>query len=156
MKQMTLEEVLASQQVDLGESSWFGIDQKRINLFAEATEDRQWIHVDEARAASSELGTTIAHGFLVVSLLPKLFFEVVTFSDMERMINYGIDKVRFISPVPSGGEVQLRTRILSARKRLGGVLMRIQGEIWLRASERRAVITEMLFLAFPKGQPASA
>ena len=155
MLELTLAEVLAADDMDLGASSWFPIEQDRIDRFAEATEDRQWIHVDQERARESELGGTIAHGFLLVSLLPKLFFEVVTFTDMERMINYGVDKVRFISPVPSGGEIQLRTRILSARKRIGGVLMRIHGEIYLRATDRRCLVTEMLFLAFPKGSDAT-
>ena len=150
MKELSLEEVVAAKDLDLGASSWFAIDQERIHNFAEATEDRQWIHVDVERARESELGGTIAHGFLLVSLLPKLFFEVVRFTDMERMINYGVDKVRFIAPVPSGSEVQLRTKIISARRRLGGVLMKIHGEIFLRATERRCLATEMLFLAFPR------
>lgn len=156
MKQMTLAEVAVSENLELGTSSWFRIDQERINQFAEATEDRQWIHVDEDKAKESELGGTIAHGFLVLSLLPKLFFEVVQFNDIERMINYGTDKVRFIAPVPSGGEIQLHTKIVSARRRLGGVLMRIQGSIHLRDPEkenevgRRCLVTEMLFLGFER------
>ena len=156
MKELTLEEVAAAQDMDLGASSWFKIEQERIDRFAAATEDRQWIHVDVDRASQSELGGTIAHGFLLVSLLPKLFFEVVRFTDMERMINYGVDKVRFISPVPSGSEVQLRTRILSSRRRMGGLLMKIHGEMILRATERRCLVTEMLFLAFPaSGSPTA-
>ena len=156
MKQMTLAEVAVSENLDLGTSSWFRIDQERIHQFAEATEDRQWIHVDEERAKDSEMGGTIAHGFLVLSLLPKLFFEVVQFVDVERMINYGTDKVRFIAPVPSGSEIQLQTKIVSARRRLGGVLMRIQGSIHLRDPEkenevgRRCLVTEMLFLGFER------
>lgn len=153
MKELTLEEVVTARDLDLGASSWFPIDQERIDGFAEATEDRQWIHIDRERASQTELGGTIAHGFLLVSLLPKLFFEVVHFTDMERMINYGIDKVRFIAPVPSGGEIQLRTRILSSRRRLGGILMRIHGEMFLRSTDRRCLVTEMLFLAFPKAPP---
>lgn len=154
MKQMTLADIEASNDLDLGGSSWFRIDQQRIVQFAEATEDRQWIHIDEERAKETEFGGTIAHGFLVLSLLPKLFFEVVEFVDLERMINYGIDKVRFLAPVPAGSEIQLRTRIVSARRRLGGVLMRIQGNIHLRDANkedelgRRCLVTEMLFLAF--------
>ena len=84
-----------------------------------------------------------------MSLLPNLFFELVEFTDMGMMINFGLDKVRFIAPVPSGGEIQLRSRLLSARKRLGGVLMRIRGEMFLRSTGRRALSTEVLFLAFP-------
>jgi acyl dehydratase len=147
---LTLAEVLEAEDLELGTSSWFPIDQDRIDRFAEATEDRQWIHVDVERAKEGEFGTTIAHGFLILSLLPKLFFEVVELTDMGRMINYGIDKVRFLSPVPSGGEVHLKVRLLSGRRRSGGVMMRIRGDIYLRENNRRALVTEMLFLAFPK------
>lgn len=156
MKQLTLAEVAVSEDLDLGGSGWFRIDQDRISNFAEATEDRQWIHVDEARAKETEFGGTIAHGFLVLSLLPKLFFELVEFVDMERMINYGIDKVRFMAPVPAGSEIQLRTKIVSARHRIGGVLMRIQGNIHLRDRSKpdelgkRCLVTEMLFLGFSR------
>lgn len=154
MKQLTMAELEASEDLDLGGSTWFQIDQSRITNFAEATEDRQWIHIDEERARETEFGGTIAHGFLVLSLLPKLFFEIVEFVDLERMINYGIDKVRFLAPVPAGSEVQLQAKIVSARRRLGGVLMRIQGNIHLRDPSkegelgRRCLVTEMLFLAF--------
>ncbi len=149
MKQLTLEETLAAKDLDLGASRWFRVDQERISGFAEATEDRQWIHIDEARARETEYGGTIAHGYLLMSLLPNLFFELVEFTDMGMMINFGLDKVRFVRPVPAGGEIQLKSRLLSARKRLGGVLMRIRGEMFLRSSGRRALVTEVLFLALP-------
>lgn len=148
--QMTLAEVLEARDLEVGHGPWFEIDQGRIDAFAEATEDRQWIHVDPQRAAETEFGGTIAHGFLLMSLLPKLFFEVVEFTDMERIINFGVDKVRFMAPVPSGDAVRLTVRILSGRRRSGGVLMRIRGEIHLRSSGRRALVTEMLFLVFPQ------
>ena len=148
MKQLTLEETLAVKNLDLGASRWFPIDQERINGFAEATEDRQWIHVDQERAKQTEIGTTIAHGYLMMSLLPSLFFELVKFSDMGMMINFGLDKVRFIAPVPTGSEVQLRAKLISARRRLRGVLMRIRGEMFLRSTGRRCLSTEVLFLAF--------
>ncbi len=149
MKQLTLAETLDVKELDLGASRWFRVDQERITGFAEATEDRQWIHVDEERARETDYGSTIAHGYLLMSLLPNLFFELVEFTDMGMMINFGLDKVRFIAPVPSGGEIQLRSRLLSARKRLGGVLMRIRGEMFLRSTGRRALVTEVLFLALP-------
>ena len=147
---MTLAEVLEAKDLEVGQSPWFEIDQARIDAFAEATEDRQWIHIDPQRAAETEFGGTIAHGFLLMSLLPKLFFEVVEFTDMERIINFGVDKVRFMAPVPAGDAVRLTVRILSGRRRSGGVLMRIRGEIHLRTTGRRALVTEMLFLVFPR------
>ena len=146
---LTLAEVLAAQDLDAGTSGWLRIDQERIDRFADTTEDRQWIHVDVERAArESEVGGTIAHGFLLLALLPKLFFEVLEFTDLGRMINFGVDKVRFLRPVPAGSEINLRVRIVSGRKRAGGVLMRIRGEMFCRQLERRVLVTEMLFLAF--------
>lgn len=149
-KRMVLAEVLEAKDLEVGVSEWFEINQERIDSFAEATEDRQWIHVDPQKAQESEFGGTIAHGFLVMSLLPKLFFEVVEFTDMGRIINFGVDRVRFMAPVPSGDAVRLSVRILSGRRRSGGVLMRIRGEIHLRSTGRRALVTEMLFLVFPR------
>ncbi len=147
---LTLADTLTVKDLDLGASSWFRVDQDRINGFAEATEDRQWIHIDEERAKESEMGGTIAHGYLMMSLLPNLFFELVTFTDMGMMINFGLDKVRFIRPVPSGSEVQLRAKLISARKRAGGVLMRIRGEMYLKSTDKRTLTTEVLFLALRK------
>lgn len=156
MKQLTLAEALEVKDLDLGTSRWFHVDQERINGFAEATEDRQWIHVDEERARETEIGTTIAHGYLMMSLLPSLFFELVEFTDMGRMINFGLDKVRFIAPVPSGSDVRLKARLISGRKRLGGILMRIRGEMFLRSTGRRALSTEVLFLALPEDEDDAA
>jgi acyl dehydratase len=147
---MTLAEVLEARDLELGKSEWLEIGQERIDAFAESTEDRQWIHVDPERAAESELGGTIAHGFLLTSLLPHLFFQVVEFSDMGRMINMGVDKLRFMAPVLSGDAVQLTARIIKARKRSGGVWMSIRGDLHLRSNGKRALVTEMLFLAFPR------
>jgi acyl dehydratase len=149
-KRMVLAEVLGAKDLEIGVSEWFDVDQARIDSFAEATEDRQWIHVDPEKAKESEFGGTIAHGFLIMSLLPKLFFEVVEFTDMGRIINFGVDKLRFMAPVPSGDAVRLSVRILSGRRRSGGILMRIRGEIHLRSTGRRALVTEMLFLVFPR------
>ena len=100
MMQLTLDEVLEADNLELGTSSWIEIDQGKIDRFADATDDRQWIHVDVERARASEAGGTIAHGFLMLSLLPKLFFEIVEFPDLGRMINFGVDKVRFLRTGP--------------------------------------------------------
>lgn len=146
---LSLADVQGADNLDLGASGWIRVDQDKIDQFAEATEDRQWIHVDVERARGSEAGGTIAHGFLLLSLLPKLFFEIVEFPDLGRMLNFGVEKVRFLRPVPSGSEIRLEARLVSARKRAGGYLMRIYGEMCLRDSGRRAMVTEVLFLGFP-------
>ena len=147
---LTIADMPSTENLELGTSAWIRVDQQKIDQFAEATEDHQWIHVDIERARQSEVGGTIAHGFLLLSLLPKLFFDVVEFTDLGRMLNFGVEKVRFLRPVPSGAEICLKTRLVSARQRHGGVLMRIYGEMVLRETGRRVFVTEVLFLAFPK------
>jgi acyl dehydratase len=89
-------------------SDWLEVSQERIDRFAEATEDRQWIHVDRPRAAASPFGTTIAHGFLTLSLASVLIRQTVSFDGYWMAINYGLNKVRFIAPVPSGSRIRAR------------------------------------------------
>lgn len=92
---------------ELGRSRWVDVTQARIATFADATDDHQWIHVDEARAArESPFGTTVAHGFLTLSLLPSLLADVLDFSDAKLVVNYGLNKVRFPAPLPSGSRVR--------------------------------------------------
>jgi len=101
---------LASLQGRLGEhlatSPWVRVDQERINLFAQATGDHQWIHVDPVRAAAGPYGATIAHGFLTLSLLPELLAAAMQIDDVTMSINYGLNKVRFTGPVPAGSRVR--------------------------------------------------
>jgi acyl dehydratase len=93
---------------ECGVSPWVEIPQKRIDQFAEATGDFQWIHVDPERAKSSPFGTTIAHGFLTLSMLPKLSESTFEFSDRKMGVNYGLNKVRFTAPVPAGSKIRGR------------------------------------------------
>jgi acyl dehydratase len=93
---------------EVGVSPWIEIAQERIDLFAKATEDFQWIHVDPARAKDSPFGGTIAHGFLTLSMLPKLSESTFEFSDRKMGVNYGLNKVRFTSPVPVGAKIRGR------------------------------------------------
>ena len=103
-------DTLASLQARLGEhlatSPWVRVDQARIDLFAQATGDHQWIHVDPVRAAAGPYGTTIAHGFLTLSLLPELLAAAMQIDDVTMSINYGLNKVRFTGPVPAGSRVR--------------------------------------------------
>jgi acyl dehydratase len=99
-------ELRAAIGEQLGYSEWLEIDQKRIDLFAEATGDHQWIHVDPERAASGPFGTTIAHGYLTLSLLPVFVPQIISVENLKMGINYGSDKVRFPSPVPAGSRVR--------------------------------------------------
>jgi acyl dehydratase len=96
---------------DLGPSDWLEIDQKRIDLFAEATGDHQWIHVDPEKAAAGPFGTTIAHGYLTLSLLPAFTPQLLTVEGVRMGINYGVNKVRFPSPVPVGSRLRATGRL---------------------------------------------
>jgi acyl dehydratase len=106
---------------EIAVSPWVAIAQDRIDLFAKATEDFQWIHVDPERAKSSPFGTTIAHGFLTLSMLPKLTESTFEFSDRKMGVNYGLNKVRFTAPVPAGAKIRGRFTLAKFEKLEGGV-----------------------------------
>ena len=146
--QITIEELEAAGERDLGTSGWRRIDQQAIDAFAEATGDDQWIHVDRERAAAGPFGGTVAHGYLSLSLLPALMREVLAVTGARMGINYGIDKVRFTAPVPSGSEVRLHARLLSAERRGDGVLYRISAQIELKGQEKPAMVGEVLYLVY--------
>ena len=96
---------------EFGPSSWIEVPQERIQAFADATGDHQWIHVDPERGAAGPFGTTIAHGYLTLSLLPSMSYEVVPRQDGGMALNYGLDRVRFPAPVPSGSRVRGAFRV---------------------------------------------
>ena len=101
---------------EIGVSPWLEIAQDRIDLFAKATEDFQWIHVDREKAKTSPFGTTIAHGFLTLSMLPKLVESTFEFSDRKMGVNYGLNKVRFTAPVPAGSKIRGRFTLAKYEK----------------------------------------
>lgn len=146
--QLTIEELESAGERDLGTSGWRPIEQHAIDLFAEATGDDQWIHVDPERAAAGPFGGTVAHGYLSLSLMPVLMREVLAVSGARMGVNYGIDKVRFTAPVPSGSEVRLQARLLSAERRGEGVLYRIGAQIEVRDQEKPALVGEVLYLVY--------
>ena len=96
----------------IGESDWVTISQEDVNLFADATGDHQWIHVDPERAKSGPFGTTIAHGFMTLALLPRLQHQIYTVNGIKLAINYGLNKVRFPSPVPVGSKVRAQSTLV--------------------------------------------
>ena len=106
---------------DLGYSDWITIDQSRINQFADATGDHQWIHVDPERAAQGPFKTTIAHGYLTLSLLPALTSGLARVDGVRMGVNYGVNKVRFPAPVPVDSRVRARVEIVSVEDVAGGV-----------------------------------
>jgi acyl dehydratase len=109
----SLEDLRKAVGTEVGVSDWLEIDQARINLFADATEDHQWIHVDPQAAAQGPFGTTVAHGYLTLSLLPRLSEGVVRVRGVRMGVNYGLNKVRFPAPVPVGSRVRARYELVS-------------------------------------------
>lgn len=147
--ELTLDTILTAAKVDLGASDWFRIDQERIQAFADATDDHQWIHVDPERAAASPFGGTIAHGYLLLSMIPHLFSQIFRLPGLAMMVNYGIDKVRFIQPVPAGAEVRLECTLDKVTERRENFLARVHGDLVLRDTGRRVMVADTLFLLVP-------
>ena len=145
---LTFEELEQAGERDLGATDWVTLDQDRINMFAEATGDHQWIHVDPEMATQGPFGGTIAHGYLSLSLLPGLLPEVMTVEGARMGINYGIDRVRFTSPVPVGSRVRLKAKLVSAERRGEGVLYKLGVEVEIEGAEKPALVGEVLYLVF--------
>jgi acyl dehydratase len=145
---LTLEELEQAGEQDLGATDWVTLDQERINQFAEATGDHQWIHVDPEMAAQGPFGGTIAHGYLSLSLLPGLLPEVLTVAGARMGINYGIDRVRFTAPVPVGSQVRVKAKLVSAERRGEGVLYKLGVEVEIKDAEKPALVGEVLYLVF--------
>lgn len=134
---------------EIGVSDWLLIDQDRVNLFADATGDHQWIHIDVEKAkATPFLGGTIAHGYLTLSLIPHLAAGMLRVRGVTHGINYGCDKVRFISMVHVGKRVRLRQKLLAAEPKSGGWLLKNEMTIELEGSDKPACIAETLSLVF--------
>ncbi len=130
-------------------SDWFTIDQDRITAFADATEDHQWIHVDPERAASGPFGATIAHGFLTLSLLPHLASSLVEVGGIAMAINYGMDKVRFLTPVQAGSRVRATTEIAGAEETRMGVRLSSTVTVEIEGADKPALVAQMLSLYVP-------
>lgn len=146
----TLAELQKYEGEQLGTSSWTPISQARINTFADATDDHQWIHVDPERAkAESPFGEPVAHGFLTLSLIIPMWTEVLTVNSVTTKVNYGLNKVRFTNPVPVDGRVRLQAS-LSKYEELpkGGVQVTVEGTIELEGSDRPACVVESVYRMF--------
>lgn len=130
---------------EIGTSDWFTVDQDRIGAFATATEDRQWIHVDTERAAQGPFGTTIAHGFLTLSLTVALTAGLELDMGAPRMaINYGLDRVRFTAPVPSGSRIRARVVLTDVNRVDGGLQVKRTVTVEREGEERPAMVAETL------------
>jgi acyl dehydratase len=143
---LTIEDLSSYVGQEIGRSGWLRIDQARIDAFADCTEDHQWIHVDREKAASGPFGTTVAHGFLILALIPRLSREVPFDPEGVVMnINYGLNRVRFIRPVPADAEIRdiLVLKEVVAKGR-GRILMTIQHTLHIRGQDDPACVAETL------------
>ena len=127
---------------EIGCGAWMAVDQARINLFAQATGDHQWIHTDPARAASGPFGVTVAHGFLTLSLLPALFESAFAIDDVRMGINYGLNRVRFMSPVRVGSRVRGRFKLVSFEPLPGGAQLTVDATIEIEGAVKPACVAQ--------------
>lgn len=140
------EELLEAVGTHLGYSEWVQIDQARIDQFASATGDHQWIHTDPPRAAEGPFGTTIAHGFLTLSLIPMLSWQVYRIAGATMGINYGSNKVRFPAPVPVGSRVRAGVEILSVTPGAAGYQVITRVTVQSTSSDKPACVAETITL----------
>jgi len=145
----TIDDAKALVGEEIGLSDWAVIDQNRIDQFAEATTDYQWIHVDTERA-TRELpdGKTIAHGYLTLALIPALTGNFIEVENLKRAINFGVNKVRFYTPVPSGSRVRARVNVLKAQRRGGALLLTSEVRIEVEGERKPACVAETLGMYF--------
>lgn len=135
---------------EIGVSDWVTVDQPRIDMFAEATGDHQWIHVDPERAEKEmPTGTTIAHGYLTLSLLPMLTAQILKVENISRGINYGANKIRFTNMVPAGSRVRARQTLKEVTEKGGGVQVLNEVVIEIENTERPAMVAETLSMLYP-------
>ncbi|MBF4160809.1 MaoC family dehydratase [Nocardioides acrostichi] len=134
---------------DLGVSEWLEVSRDQVQRFADATLDHQWIHLDEERARNGPFGTTIAHGYLTLALVPRLLDSVLSISDEVRGVNYGLERVRFTAPVPVGSAIRLAVRFVMAETRPDGAIRyRLKLEVQLEGGDRPVMVAEALYLSY--------
>jgi acyl dehydratase len=130
---------------EFGPSSWIGVPQEKIDAFAEATGDHQWIHVDPERAAAGPFGTTIGHGYLTLSLLPAMSYEVVPRQEGGMAVNYGLNRVRFPAPVPSGSRVRGMFRVASVEEADWGFQATMTATVEREGGDKPVCVAELVF-----------
>ncbi|MFR9725182.1 MaoC family dehydratase [Streptomyces sp. MS19] len=135
-------ELRAAVGEPLGAGDWLGVDQERVDLFAAATGDHQWLHVDPARAAAGPFGTTIAHGYLTLALLPALVPGLLRVEGTRMAVNYGVNRVRFPAPLPTGSRVRATGRIADAADVPGGVQLVLAVTVEREGGERPVCAAE--------------
>lgn len=148
MKKVHYNDVQSLVGQDIGHSDWVEITQERVNTFADATGDHQWIHVDVEKAKQF-MGGTIAHGYLTLSLIPWLGSQIMSIDGVSRGINYGSNKVRFTNMVPVGSKVRAKQKLLGAEPKGGGLQLTNEITIEIEGKDRPACIAETISLIYP-------
>jgi acyl dehydratase len=141
----TLAELTDLVGSDLGTSSWIEVGQARINLFADATDDHQWIHTDPERAKDGPFGQTIAHGYLTLSLLIPLWSQLLEVREARTKVNYGLGKVRFPAPVPAGSRVRLQATLAAVEPVAGGVQITVDASIECEGVAKPVCVAQPIF-----------
>jgi acyl dehydratase len=135
---------------DIGVSDWVVVEQSRIQAFADATGDQQWIHVDPVRAAAGPFKAPIAHGFLTLSLLPTMFETAFVLDDVGMGVNYGLNRVRFTAPVPAGSRLRGHFKLLTYEPLPGGVQLTVQASVEIEGSDKPACVAETVTRRYGK------
>jgi acyl dehydratase len=131
---------------DLGHTDWLQVTQDRVNTFADATDDHQWIHVDPERAAAGPFGGTIAHGYLTLSLLIPLMGQLLDVSGVRMSVNYGLEKVRFPAPVPVGAKIRLKGQVVSVDEVAGnGAQIVVDFSVEIEGSDKPACVARAVY-----------
>ncbi len=142
----TLAELPSYKGQELGTSDWFEVTQDRVDLFADATDDHQWIHVDVERAKTeSPFGGPVGHGYLTLSLLIPMWSQVLTVTDTTMAVNYGLNKVRFPAPVPVGSRIRLTATLADVEEVTGGYQLTVAGVIEREGGDKPVCIAEPVF-----------
>jgi acyl dehydratase len=139
-----LAELVTAEGAELGPSDWVVVDQARIDAFADATGDHQWIHVDPERAVTGPFGTTIAHGLLTLSLLPTFLHQLFRVDGVTMAINYGLDKVRFLTPVPVGSKLRATATVAEVKQLESAVQVKVLTTIDLDGGDKPACVVESI------------
>jgi acyl dehydratase len=140
----TLDDLASYVGKEIGTSSWVDVDQARINTFADATDDHQWIHVDAERAKDGPFGGTIAHGYLTLSLIIPMWKDILEVGDVHTMLNYGLNKVRFPSPVPSGSKIRARATLAAFEAIPGGAQLAVDILVERQGGDKPACVAQLV------------
>jgi len=143
-----LDDLRAEVGQEIGTSEWLVVDQERIDLFARATGDYQWIHIDQERAREGPFGTTVAHGFLTLSLLPELFANAFVIDDVRMGVNYGLNRVRFPTPVPAASRLRGHFKLLRYEPLDRGAQLTVEATIELEGASKPACVAETVSRRF--------